>query len=166
MNNHESIQTHLSDIIVHLNAHRETIGFAESCTGGGLTRLFALVPGVSSVLRGGIVSYMPEVKSDVLHVSREIMTRFGIVSRETAISMALGALRVLGADWAAATTGYAGPGGGDERYPVGTVCFAVVSPKHRVYHTGCLHLDGDRADIMMQAAESVVNAISNRMVIL
>ena len=157
------MNTELSEIIASLNARHETIGFAESCTGGGLTRLFALVPGVSSVLRGGVVSYMPEVKSGVLHVDHALMTRFGIVSRETAISMALGALHVLGSDWAAATTGYAGPGGGDERYPVGTVCYAVVSPKHRVYHTGCLHLDGDRADIMMQAAESVVNAISKRM---
>ena len=154
--------TGICEIVEILKNRHETISFAESCTGGGLTHAFAQVPGVSAILRGGIVAYHPEVKIGQLHVLPEIIERHGIVSRETAVAMAAGVAQALAADWAAATTGYAGPTGGDNRYGVGTVCYAIICPKHAVFETGCLHLNGSREQIMQQAVDEVVRCIARR----
>ena len=155
----QMMNANIIEIVEILKNRHETISFAESCTGGGLTHAFALVPGVSSILRGGIVAYHPEVKIGQLHVLPAIIERNGIVSRETAIAMAAGVAQALAADWSAATTGYAGPTGGDNRYGVGTVCYAIMCPKHAVFQTGCLHLNGSREQIMMRAVDEVVRQI-------
>jgi nicotinamide-nucleotide amidase len=103
-----------------------TFGAAESCTGGMVCQRITALPGASSVLQGGIVSYANEVKTGVLGVSRDILHTHGAVSEPCAAQMARGAAAQLGCDIAVAVTGIAGPDGGTAEKPVGTVCFAVV----------------------------------------
>ena len=104
-----------------------TLACAESCTGGAVASALTDVPGASAVFRGGVVAYSVAVKRSALSVPAETLARFGVVSRECAEAMARGAARTLGADFAVATTGVAGPGPQDG-VPAGTVCIAVAAP--------------------------------------
>jgi nicotinamide-nucleotide amidase len=108
-----------------------TVGTAESCTGGAIAALLTSVPGSSDYFLGSIVSYANEVKQQVLGVSGSDLEQYGAVSRQVVEQMAKGALRVLGCDYAIATSGIAGPGGGVPEKPVGTVWIAVAG-KDRV----------------------------------
>lgn len=100
------------------------VAIAESCTGGLVAAALTEVPGSSDVLEASIVSYSNEAKLGLLHVSNDVIETFGAVSIATAWSMAQGAIEATGADVAVAITGIAGPGGGSEKKPVGTVVFA------------------------------------------
>ncbi len=106
-----------------------TVGVAESCTGGFLASLFTSQPGSSAYFYGGIISYDNSVKMNVLGVEKEVLDNYGAVSRECAEQMAAGARRVLGTDYAIATTGIAGPDGGTPEKPAGTVWVAVATPQ-------------------------------------
>lgn len=106
-----------------------TVGVAESCTGGFLASLFTSLPGASEYFYGGVVSYDNSVKMNVLGVSKEVLDTYGAVSQECAEQMAAGARRVLGTDYAIATTGIAGPNGGTAEKPAGTVWIAVATPE-------------------------------------
>lgn len=97
---------------------------AESCTGGLVAAAITEIPGSSDVLLGGLVTYSNESKQALLNVSNDVLDTFGAVSIATAWSMARGALEATDADLAVAITGVAGPGGGSEKKPVGTVVFA------------------------------------------
>lgn len=145
----------IKTILKELSLKNETLGTAESCTGGNIAGTIAKIPGASAVLRGGIVSYHEDVKRDVLHVDPHILSHFGVVSRETAIAMALGAANVLQTDWAISVTGYAGPSGND----VGKICFGIVSPKHHIYKTVCRRFDGDRIENIQQAVNTSLNLL-------
>lgn len=104
-----------------------TLALAESCTGGLVGNRITNVPGSSAYLKGGIVAYSNDVKQQSLGVRAETLAAHGAVSEETAVEMATGARRVLGADLGLAVTGVAGPEGGTPEKPVGTVCFALAS---------------------------------------
>ncbi len=106
-----------------------TVGVAESCTGGFLASLFTSQPGASEYFYGGVVSYDNSVKMNVLGVEKEVLDTYGAVSSECAEQMAAGARRVLGTDYAIATTGVAGPDGGTPEKPAGTVWVAVATPE-------------------------------------
>ena len=106
-----------------------TIATAESCTGGNIAHLITQVPGSSKYFLGGIVSYANEVKMQALGVSANDLKKYGAVSETVALKMAIGARKVTGADWAVSTTGIAGPDGGTEEKPVGTVWIAVAGPQ-------------------------------------
>ncbi len=106
--------------------HGRTIALAESCTGGLVAAALTDVPGSSAVLLASLVTYSNNAKTSMLGVSHEIIETFGAVSTATAWAMAQGALRATGADVAVAVSGIAGPGGGTEAKPVGTVSFARV----------------------------------------
>ena len=106
-----------------------TVGVAESCTGGFLASLFTQLPGASEYFYGGVISYDNSVKMNVLGVSKEVLDTYGAVSQECAEQMAAGARRVLGTDYAIATTGIAGPDGGTAEKPAGTVWIAVATPE-------------------------------------
>ena len=97
---------------------------AESCTGGLVTAALTEVPGSSDVLDAGFVTYSNDAKIDMLGISFDVIETFGAVSIAVAWAMARGALAKSGADVAVAVTGIAGPAGGSERKPVGTVVFA------------------------------------------
>lgn len=101
-----------------------TIAVAESCTGGLVAAALTEVPGSSDVLLASIVTYADEAKTTLLRVARDTLETFGAVSIAVAWSMARGAVEKTGADVAVAITGVAGPGGGSDRKPVGTVVFA------------------------------------------
>jgi nicotinamide-nucleotide amidase len=115
----------VDDQIVRLLAGRR-IATAESCTGGLLAARLTERPGSSAYLAGGLVAYANDVKSEVLSVDPALIETHGAVSEPVAEAMAAGALRRFGADTAVAITGIAGPGGGTQDKPVGTVCFTVA----------------------------------------
>jgi nicotinamide-nucleotide amidase len=103
-----------------------TVGTAESCTGGAIAALLTSVAGSSDYFKGSVVAYSNEVKRNVLCVPSEDIERHGAVSRTVVEQMALGALKVLGCDYAIATSGIAGPGGGTPEKPVGTIWIALA----------------------------------------
>ena len=105
-----------------------TFGTAESCTGGLIAKRITDLPGASSVLRGGVVSYTDAVKHGVLGVPQDLLDRYGAVSTQVAQAMAQGARRVLGCDLAVSTTGVAGPDRDDRGNPVGLVYVALAGP--------------------------------------
>ncbi len=105
-----------------------TLSTAESCTGGNIAHEITRIPGSSKFFRGGVVSYHNEVKNEVLGVNSDVIKSDGAVSRVVVEQMANGALSKLGSDYAVATSGIAGPGGGSEEKPVGTVWIAVAGP--------------------------------------
>lgn len=110
----------------------KTLAVAESCTGGALSAKFTAVAGASDYFLGGVVSYSNEVKAGVLGVSYYTLDKFGAVSSEVAIQMAEGVRRVCGSDYALSTTGIAGPGGGSDEKPVGTIWIALATPHKTV----------------------------------
>lgn len=100
------------------------ISVAESCTGGLVAAALTEVPGASAVFEAGFVTYSNAIKMSILGVSEDVLDTFGAVSIATAWAMAQGALKKSDADVAVAITGIAGPDGGSELKPVGTVVFA------------------------------------------
>ncbi len=104
-----------------------SVATAESLTGGMISAALTAVPGSSAVVRGGVVSYMAEVKEQVLGVAEATIEGDGVVSEQTALSMARGAVEVLDAGLAVAVTGIAGPTGAEPGKPVGTVWMALAS---------------------------------------
>ena len=109
-----------------------TLATAESCTGGTIASLFTAMAGASAYFLGGVVAYANEVKRDLLGVNYDDIMTHGAVSETVARQMAEGVRRTTGADYAIATTGIAGPTGGSEAKPVGTVWMAVATPTHTV----------------------------------
>ncbi len=104
-----------------------SVATAESCTAGQVARQIVSKSGASEYFRGGIVAYTNQAKENVLGVSHNTLKRYTAVSEETAREMAQGARRVLGADYAVAVTGVAGPSGGTPDIPVGTIWLCAVS---------------------------------------
>ena len=109
--------------------HGKTCSSAESCTGGILAARFTEHPGASDYFLGGVVSYSNHLKESALGVSSKTLETFGAVSRETVEEMVKGACKVAGADYGLATSGIAGPTGGTEEKPVGTVWVAMKTPE-------------------------------------
>ena len=135
----------------------KTLATAESCTGGGIASKLTALAGASEYFRGGVVAYSNEVKECALGVCHETLVRHGAVSEETVKEMVTGVRERLGADYAVATTGVAGPGGGTPEKPVGTVWIAVAS-KDSVY-TEILHLTGRREQIVERTCNAVFAAL-------
>ena len=123
----------LEAVIVRLLTTRnQTLALAESCTGGGIANRITNVPGASAVLLAGLVTYSNEAKHKFLGVSPETIALQGAVSEAVAREMAEGARRQTGADFALSITGIAGPGGGSEAKPVGTVFVGVASASETI----------------------------------
>jgi nicotinamide-nucleotide amidase len=109
-----------------------TLGTAESCTGGNIAHLITSVAGSSQYFKGAVVSYANEEKINILHVSKESLQQFGAVSEAVAMEMAQGAQQALNVDCSIATTGIAGPDGGTEEKPVGTVWICTTCKEKQV----------------------------------
>ncbi|HWY78441.1 MAG TPA: competence/damage-inducible protein A [Verrucomicrobiae bacterium] len=121
----------LNAVVVRLLTDRkETLTLAESCTGGFVANSVTDVPGASAIFLGGFVTYSNEAKQRLLGVRAETLAQHGAVSEPTAREMAEGARDRLGADYALSITGIAGPGGGTEAKPVGTVFIALTTARH------------------------------------
>jgi nicotinamide-nucleotide amidase len=99
----------------------ETLGTAESCTGGRIAEAIISVPGASNYFKGGIISYTNEIKEKLLHVSHEVLETQTAVCEEVAKEMVIGACEALNCDYAVSATGVAGPTGGTPEIPVGTI---------------------------------------------
>jgi competence/damage-inducible protein CinA-like protein len=135
----------IDDQVVHLLAGRR-IATAESCTAGLLAARLTERPGSSAYVAGGVVAYSNEAKVELLGVDPALIEQHGAVSEPVADAMAEGALRRFDADTAVAITGIAGPDGGTDQKPVGTVCWSVKLADGRGI-TRTVRLPGDRADI-------------------
>ena len=106
-----------------------TFASAESCTGGNIAHVITLIPGSSEVFKGTAVTYATPMKTKVLGVTAEMIEKQGVISQEVVESMATGVRDLMEADFGVATTGVAGPSGGSEENPVGTVWIGVASAK-------------------------------------
>lgn len=108
-----------------LKKHGKTLSFVESCTGGGLCKDFVLIAGASDILRGSLVAYQDFTKKNMLGVDADLIKRFTSVSHECASQMSKKGADFFQSDFCLSTTGWAGPGGGTDADPVGTVYFAA-----------------------------------------
>jgi PncC family amidohydrolase len=147
----------LSALIEKLRKRNQTIGFAESCTGGLLSSRMTMNAGVSDVFVGSVVSYANSVKENLLGVSRNVLRLEGAVSERVARQMAQGLRTQMKCDWSIAITGIAGPTGGTPEKPVGTVWFAAAGPG--VELTSRQIFSGNREKIQSQAAEFAVQLL-------
>ena len=123
---------------------------AESCTGGGLAENLTQLSGSSLWYECGFVTYSNQSKRDLLAVPVDTLEEFGAVSEETALAMAKGALDMSSADFSVSITGVAGPDGGSEEKPVGTVCVAWCE-RDKGGNTTCIHFKGDRQRVREQS---------------
>ena len=127
----------------------ETLAVAESCTGGVIASKFTAQAGASAYFLCGVVSYSNEAKSNVLGVNMSDIAQYGAVSEQVAKAMALGAKAISGANFAISTTGIAGPTGGSEAKPVGTVWIGIATPE-RCFAV-CKNCGTDRSQIISRA---------------
>ena len=127
----------------------ETLAVAESCTGGVIASKFTAQAGASVYFLCGVVSYSNEAKSNVLGVNMSDIAQYGAVSEQVAKAMALGAKCISGANFAISTTGIAGPTGGSEAKPVGTVWIGIATPE-RCFAV-CKNCGTDRSQIISRA---------------
>ena len=133
-----------------------SLSTAESCTGGLIAKRLTDVAGASAVMAGGAVTYQTHEKTRLLGVPAELIERCDVVSAEVARAMAEGARRAFNTDIAIATTGFAGPGGGNERDPVGTVYIAVATENGCHCRRLSLSPHRDRAYIRTVAATNAI----------
>ena len=145
------------EVLSKLTDEGRTLATAESCTGGLLGKLLTDIPGASNAYKGGVISYVSEVKHRLLGVEQETLDVCTAVSRETAHEMARGARERLMTDCAVSVTGLAGPDGDGTGRPVGLVYIAVDTAGFSFCKE--LHLSGDRAQIREQAADAVFQLI-------
>jgi nicotinamide-nucleotide amidase len=110
----------------------KTVATAESCTGGRIAEAIIAIPGASKYFKGGIISYVNEVKENILGVDHQVLEEKTAVCEEVAIQMVKGACRTLDTDYAISATGVAGPGGGTKDTPVGTIWLACGNAKRVV----------------------------------
>ena len=139
-----------------------TIGTAESCTGGLVGKTLTDLGGSSGYYQGGIISYANTVKEQVLGVSLETLATYGAVSEETAKEMVEGVFRVLRTDYAIATTGIAGPGGGSQEKPVGLVYIGIGTPRGITVHKEIFI--GDRTSIRKSVAERAIQYVYKELI--
>lgn len=140
-----------------LTAVNMKLAVAESCTGGLISQLITGTPGSSNYFLGGIVSYDNSLKINLLGVSEELIKEHGVVSRQVAEAMASGIVEKTGADLGLAVTGIAGPGGGSETKPVGTVYIGVSTPQGD--WASKFSFAGDRKQIREQSAQNSLDIL-------
>jgi nicotinamide-nucleotide amidase len=152
----------LAEVVLELCRTRGfTIGVAESCTGGMLGARLTAIPGSSDVVRGGVIAYDDGIKSSMLGVAEATLQEHGAVSEPVVRAMATGARAVTGTDAALAITGIAGPGGGSEAKPVGTVWIAL--DLGGVVESRRYAMVGDRAEVRHRSAQAALEMLRRRL---
>ena len=141
---------------------RETLALAESCTGGWVGQAITGLPGSSGWFDAGFVTYSNNAKKRLLGVSPKTLEAFGAVSTETAVEMAAGALERGQTHWSLAVTGIAGPTGGTETRPVGTVLFAWAG-RNGLREAETVRFDGDRRAVRMQSVAHALEGLLIRL---
>lgn len=144
-----------SEVIAKLQG--KTLVTAESLTGGMIGSVLTSVPGASAVYKGGVVSYVNEVKQEILGVPGDILGQYGAVSMWTAGYMASGVRKLLNADVAVSVTGLAGPGGDEFGHKVGTVFVGFDSQVESVVKE--YHFSGSREEVRQQTVNAALELI-------
>ena len=147
-------------LVSKLQERGEKISFAESCTGGLIASYFTKISGSSNIFDGGVVSYANHIKSEWLGVDEKVLERFGAVSEEVIQQMLLGILEISNSDYAIAISGIAGPTGGTEYKPIGTV-FIGIAKKKGGFFIERLQLNGDREQIQYQTLMHSIRILIN-----
>ncbi|NVD07543.1 CinA family protein [Vibrio sp. JPW-9-11-11] len=145
-----------------LKQHNHLFVTAESCTGGGVSAAVTDVAGSSQWFDRAFVTYSNQAKVEMLGVTPQTLDQHGAVSEETAQEMVLGALQHSSASIGVSISGIAGPGGGSEEKPVGTVCFAWAD-KNGWLESRTFHLDGDRQQVRQQAVELAMQVLCEKL---
>ena len=143
-----------------LKQHRITLSTAESATGGMIASMLVNVPGISEFFQEGYVTYSNDAKVKMIGVDRTLIDTYGVVSKEVAEDMAISAARTAGTDAALSVTGVAGPDGGTDECPVGTVyigCFfkGKTVVEHHIFA-------GNRQEVREQAANRALNLLTEQ----
>ncbi len=138
-------------------SHQLKIGTVESCTGGNVAARLASVPGASEYFTGGLVAYTNDIKKNIVGVSDHTLEIYGAVSEETVKEMVNGGLRILGSDIVISISGIAGPTGGSEEKPVGTIWLAVGNKNHT--ETKKLNLGKKREQNILLSAQAALNML-------
>jgi len=146
-------------IIKNLRQNRQSVSFAESCTGGQIAAAFTSIAGVSDIFYGSAVTYSNAIKNEWLGVSNEILQKHGAVSSHCVEQMLVGIAKMAGSDYALAVSGIAGPGGGSELKPVGTVYIGVLTPSGILVEHNLF--EGDRQEVQTQAKEKAIEMLYN-----
>lgn len=144
-----------SDVVARLQG--KTLATAESLTGGMIGSVLTSVPGASAVYKGGVVSYVNEVKQEILGVPGDILGQYGAVSMWTAGYMASGVRKLLNADVAVSVTGLAGPGGDEFGHEVGTVFIGFESRQKTIAKQ--YHFSGSREEVRQQTVNAALELI-------
>ena len=153
----DDIQGKAKELAELLTKKGLTLSLAESCTGGKIASLITDMPGASAFFKGSAVVYSNEAKQEQLNVSSETIKEYGAVSVNTAIEMARGARIAFASNIAASATGIAGPDGGTENKPVGTVFIAVADGGGGKCRE--LRLNGTRDEIRDKTVKAVIEMI-------
>ncbi len=156
----DSLESVIGDL---LRASRTTLTAAESCTGGLFSQRITAVPGSSDYFLGGAITYSNELKIRLVGVPETMIAEHGAVSEPVARAMAAGVRRALGSDWGVGITGVAGPGGGSEAKPVGTVHLAVAGPRDGEVEHRHVRLPGDRQRVRRFSTQMVLEMLRRRL---
>ena len=154
------------DIQNHIFQGAEKLGWkiatAESCTGGMIATRLTDPTGASASVAGGIVTYSPAMKTNLLGVTEACLKAHGAVSDETVTAMAKGCLARTQAQLVLSVSGFAGPAGGAAEKPVGTVYFAVLSVADEAPETTKVIFDGNRSDVREQATDFALKLLADK----
>lgn len=150
----ETLETAIGKLLKNAG---KTLALAESCSGGYISHLVTSIPGSSTYFQGAVIPYHNQFKSAILNVSSETLQSHGAVSEETATEMAIGVRKLFGSDFGLASTGIAGPDGGSEEKPVGTVWIACAG--EGFVETRKLQLTQDRLINIQLTGVSVLNLL-------
>ena len=151
----------VENILIEARKKGIKIACAESCTGGLIGAALTEIAGISEVFNGSAVTYSNEAKKNILGVKDDTLKNFGAVSEQCAIEMAEGALKIYDADVSISVTGIAGPDGGSELKPVGTVWFGVASEKNS--NAFMIKFSGSRNEIRNSAVNFALKKILQKM---
>ena len=151
---HNDIQTRVASLAEKLLQQQRRVCAAESCTGGLIAKTFTDLAGSSDWFDRGFVTYSNAAKAEMLGVPAALIEEFGAVSEPVAGAMASGALRHSEADYSVAVTGVAGPGGGSESKPVGTVWIAVAAAGY--VEARRYQFEGDREAVRIATLDEAV----------
>ena len=144
-------------IITKLASQKQTISFAESCTGGRIAAAFTSISGASSVLNGSVVTYSNDIKHKWLNVDSAVLETYGAVSSQCVFQMLEGVLNFSGADYALAVSGIAGPSGGSKEKPVGTVYIGLQTPQNKEVFKCLFH--GNRDEVQEQSTAFAIKKL-------
>ena len=151
----QNLQDHVTRLAAVLIEKKLKLATAESCTGGGIAQVLTDLPGSSAWFERGFVTYSNQSKNEMLGVSTDTLTHYGAVSMQVARQMAEGAIKHSRAQVSLAVTGIAGPGGGSDEKPVGTVWIAWAGmDKKTVYKKH--QFTGDRHEVRQQTIDAAM----------